>query len=147
MPLIWENFFYQIEQFRDLTNIILIPQNFKSTSEPSNLQNSWSMRFLRKYISSMPFPELFVLPEGGCRYSYESRQIALGERVRSAISTAVFGNVIKSSVSTYCGAQNVFRFKKQLNKKKLLAGAFTLYYMQGGCTKKKSLWVKDTQTV
>ena len=60
---IWENSFNQIKQFRHLTDIILIPQNFKSTGESSNLQNCRSMRFPRKYISSTPFPELFVLPE------------------------------------------------------------------------------------
>ena len=55
-----------------------------------------------------------------------------------AISTAVFGNVINSSTSK-CGAQNVIRFKEQLNKKKFLAIAFPLYYMQGGRRKEKSL--------
>ena len=64
-----------------------------------------------------------------------------------ATSTAVFGNVINSSVSSKCGAQNFFRFKEQLNKNKLLARAFLLYYMQGGCRKVKRLWVKDTQTM
>ena len=50
MPLIRENFFNQIKQSRHLTDIILISQNFKATGEPSNLQNSRSMRFLRKYF-------------------------------------------------------------------------------------------------
>ena len=63
-----------------------------------------------------------------------------------AISAAVFGNVINSSPSSKCGAQNVVISKKQLNKKKLLARAFSLYYIQGGCKKVKRLWLKDTQT-
>ena len=64
-----------------------------------------------------------------------------------AISPAVFGNVINSSTSSKCGMRNVIRFKEQLNKKKLLVRAFTLYYMQGGCRKEKRLGVKDTQTM
>ena len=50
-----------------------------------------------------------------------------------AISAAVFGNLINSSTSSKCGAQNVIKFKEQLNKKKLLAKAFPLYYLQVGC--------------
>ena len=64
-----------------------------------------------------------------------------------AISPAVFGNFINSSISYKCGMRNVIRFKEQLNKKKLLVRAFTLYYMQGGCRKEKRLGVKDTQTM
>ena len=40
-----------------------------------------------------------------------------------AISTAVFGNVINSSTSK-CGAQNVIRYKEQLNKNKLFVFLF-----------------------
>ena len=54
-----------------------------------------------------------------------------------AVSAGVFGNVINSSTSSKCGARNAIRFKEQLNKKKLLAIAFPLYYMQGGCRKEK----------
>ena len=103
------------------------------------------MRLLRKYhISSMPFPELFAFPE---------RRLPLLMRVDEklweqgwyfTISAAVFGNVINSSASSKCGVRNVFRFKEKLNKNKLLARAFSLYYMQGGCRKVKMLWVKDT---
>ena len=64
-----------------------------------------------------------------------------------AISAAVFGNVINSIASSKCGLWNVIKFKEQLNKKKLLAKAFSFYYMQGGCRKVKRLWVKDTQAM
>ena len=56
-----------------------------------------------------------------------------------AISATVFGNVITSMASSKCGLGNVIRFKEQLNKKKLLAKAFSLYYMQGGYRKVKRL--------
>ena len=62
-------------------------------------------------------------------------------------STAVFGNVINSSDSSKCSARNVFRFKGQVNKNKLLARAFSIYFMQCGCRKVKRLWVKDTHTM
>ena len=64
-----------------------------------------------------------------------------------AISAAVFGNVINSIASSKSGLWNVIKFKEQLNKKKLLAKAFSFYYMQGGCRKVKRLWVKDTQAM
>ena len=54
-----------------------------------------------------------------------------------AISAAVFGNVINTIASSKCGLGNVIRFKEQLNKKKLLARAFSLYYMQVGAEKLK----------
>ena len=131
MPRIRENFFNQIKQFRHLTDIILIPQNFKSTGESSNLQNCRSMRFLPKYISSMPFPELFVLPERSLPSSYKK---LWDKRWYFAISGAVFGNVINSNILK-CGAQNVIRFKEQPNKKKFLTRAFPRFYMQCGCRK------------
>ena len=46
-----------------------------------------------------------------------------------AISTAVFGNVINSSVSSKGDARNIVRFKEDLNKKMLLTRTFLLYYM------------------
>ena len=53
-----------------------------------------------------------------------------------AISAAVFGNVINSSTSK-CGAQNVIRFKEQLNKNKLLARAFPLLLYAGQVQKRE----------
>ena len=53
-----------------------------------------------------------------------------------AISAAVFGNVINSSTSK-CGAQNVIRFKEQLNKNKLLARAFPLLLHAGQVQKRE----------
>ena len=64
-----------------------------------------------------------------------------------AINAAVFDNVINSITPSKCGLRNVIRFKEQLNKKKLLARAISLYYMQGGCRKVKRIWVKDTQAM
>ena len=62
-----------------------------------------------------------------------------------AIRATVFGNVFNSSPFSKCGARNVIRFKEHLNKKKLLARAFSLYHVQGGYRKDKMLRVKDTQ--
>ena len=53
-----------------------------------------------------------------------------------AISAAVFGNVINSSTSK-CGAQNVIKFKEQLNKTKLLARAFPLLLYAGQVQKRE----------
>ena len=53
-----------------------------------------------------------------------------------AISAAVFGNVINSSTSK-CGAQNVIRFKEQLNKNKLLVRAFPLLLYAGQVQKRE----------
>ena len=64
-----------------------------------------------------------------------------------AISTAVFGNVINSSTSK-CGAQNVIRFKEQLNKNKLLARAFPLLLHAGQVQKReKALGKRYTNNV
>ena len=89
---------------------------------------------------------LLCLKEG-CRYSYESRRKVLGQRVVFCNKGRNFGNIINSSTSSKCGARNVVRLKEQLNKKKLLARAFPLFYMQRGCRKWKRLRVKDTQTM
>ena len=54
-----------------------------------------------------------------------------------AIRAAVFDNVINSSTSSKCGAQNVIRFKEQLNKNKLLARAFPLLLYAGQVQKRE----------
>ena len=62
----------------------------------------------------------------------------LGKWWHFAISAAVFGNAINSSTSK-CGAQNVIRFKEQLNKNKLLARAFPLLLYAGQVQKREKV--------
>ena len=99
------------------------------------------------FFNALPRILCFAWKKAAVTHMRVAEKLWNKERWYFAISASVFGNVFNSSTSSKCSARNVIRFKEQLNKKKLLARAFPLYDMQGGCRKEKRLRVRDTQTM
>ena len=78
---IWENSFNQIKQFRHLTDIILIPQNFKSTRDHQIFRIFGPCDSNENIFLQCPSQNFLFCLKEGCRYSFESRRKALGQRV------------------------------------------------------------------
>ena len=138
-----------VRHYQTLTDIILISQNFKSTRLSSNLQELSAHAALAKisyFFNAFPRALCFAWKKAAVNYMRVEEKL-WEQGWYFAISATVFSNVINSIVSSKCGLQNVIRFKEQLDKKKLLARAFSPYYMQGECKKVERLWVKDTQAM
>ena len=94
------------------------------------------------------FPRAFYFSGKTAAANHMRVEVKFWEQVwYFAMTVTVCGNVINPSMSSKCGLRNVVKFKEQLNKKKLFARAFLLYYIQGECRKIKRLWVKTTKTM